>query len=200
VRRKTDLDRSKLGSVCQVYDHHVEGYRARLAKSIAYCSRLDTQDFLSDRLLECEMSGKETTLPPSPPLRTVREPFDSYRSSLTNAPCGTRFLNVQVLAVDFTVAVRVQEHAVVHSVWAAFRPPDDVMIVPSRLPGDLLATNWAQALLCYPYVQELSVSCYVLGHLCSQPLFKVDFPFGIVRVSCNRSDRVWFMAVNRKCG
>ena len=39
-----------------------------------------------------EVSGKETALPPSPPLRTVRESFDSYRSSLTNAPCGTRFL------------------------------------------------------------------------------------------------------------
>jgi hypothetical protein len=52
-----------------------------------------------------ELSGKETALPPSPPLRTVREPFDSYRSSLTNAPCGTRFLNVQTLAMDLAMAV-----------------------------------------------------------------------------------------------
>ena len=33
-------------------------------------------------------------MPPSPPLRTVREPFGSYRSSLTNALRRTRFLSV----------------------------------------------------------------------------------------------------------
>jgi len=67
-----------------------------------------------------ESSGKETALPPSPPLRTVREPFDSYRSSLTNALCGTRFLDVQMLAVDLAMAVGMQEYAVVCAVWAAF--------------------------------------------------------------------------------
>jgi hypothetical protein len=63
-----------------------------------------------------EVSGKETALPPSPPLRTVRESFDSYRSSLTNAPCGTRFLNVQMSAVDLAMAVWMQEYTVVGGV------------------------------------------------------------------------------------
>ena len=40
-------------------------------------------------------------MPPSPPLRTVRESFDSYRSSLTNALCRTRFLSTLLIA--FTI-------------------------------------------------------------------------------------------------
>ena len=43
--------------------------------------------------LAVDMSGKETTLPPSPPLRTVRAAFTAYRSSLSNALLRTRFHN-----------------------------------------------------------------------------------------------------------
>jgi hypothetical protein len=45
------------------------------------------------RILVHLLSGKETTLPPSPPLRTVRAAFTAYRSSLSNALLRTRFHN-----------------------------------------------------------------------------------------------------------
>jgi len=38
-------------------------------------------------------SGKEAVLPPPPPLRTGREPFNSSSSSLCSAPCRTWFHN-----------------------------------------------------------------------------------------------------------
>jgi hypothetical protein len=53
------------------------------------------------------LSGSRAVLPPPRPLRTVHEPFDSHGSSLSFAPCGTRFLNIETLAMDLLVAVGV---------------------------------------------------------------------------------------------
>src|SRR2546422_7567087 len=50
-------------------------------------------------------------LPPSP-LRTAHESFPSSSSSLSNAPCGTRWCHIQRLAMDLPVAVGVQEDTV----------------------------------------------------------------------------------------
>jgi hypothetical protein len=49
-------------------------------------------------------SGRQAMLPPPTPLRTVREGFPSYGSSLSFAPFGTRFRYGQLQAVDFAVA------------------------------------------------------------------------------------------------
>ena len=59
VSKKTGPDRLRLGSVCQVYGHHVEDYRPRLAKPMTYYNRWGNQSFLSDRLLGCD--GTRTT-------------------------------------------------------------------------------------------------------------------------------------------
>ena len=65
-----------------------------------------------DRLRAFVLSGSRAMLPPTRPLRTVHEPFDSHGSSLSVAPYGTRFLNVQASAVDLPVAGGVEEHTV----------------------------------------------------------------------------------------
>jgi hypothetical protein len=49
------------------------------------------------------VSGKEAALLSPPPLRTAREPFDSSRSSLSNALLGTRFRHCQTKAVNLPV-------------------------------------------------------------------------------------------------
>jgi hypothetical protein len=55
-------------------------------------SALYSEDNLQ-ALSAVKWSGKGMVLPSSPPLRTVRESFPSYSSSLSFALCRTRFLN-----------------------------------------------------------------------------------------------------------
>ena len=64
------------------------------------------------RLRAFVLSGSRAVLPPTRPLRTVHEPFDSHGSSLSVAPYGTRFLNVQTSAMDLSMAVGVKKHTV----------------------------------------------------------------------------------------
>jgi hypothetical protein len=54
------------------------------------------------------LSGSRTVLPPSRPLRTVRESFPSYGSSLSFAPWRTRLFNGQFPAVDLMMTVGMQ--------------------------------------------------------------------------------------------
>src|SRR5213594_1571847 len=56
-------------------------------------------------------SGRRTVLPLPTPLRTVRESFPSYGSSLSFAPFGTRFRYGQFLAVGLVVTGWVKQHA-----------------------------------------------------------------------------------------
>src|SRR5208337_1477084 len=44
--------------------------------------------------LPTQVSGKEVTSPPPPPLRTARESFPSCSSSLSNALCRTRLSHI----------------------------------------------------------------------------------------------------------
>ncbi len=58
--------------------------------------------------LRRERSGSRTVLPRSRPLRTGQAPFDAPGSSLSSAPCGTRFRYGQSLTMDLTMAVRME--------------------------------------------------------------------------------------------
>ena len=69
-----------------------------------------------DRLRAFVLSGSRAALPPPRPLRTVHEPFGSHGSSLSFAPCGTRFLNVEPSAVDLFVAGGMKEYPVLVTV------------------------------------------------------------------------------------
>ena len=98
----------------------------------------------------CRTSGKETALPPSPPLRTVCANFSAHGSSLSFAPRGTRLHHSPLLAMNLPVAVRMQEHSVVCLITAAFGSPNNVMVVPSSELGDLPVTDGALTVLLFP--------------------------------------------------
>ena len=55
--------------------------------------------------------------------------------------------------MDLAVAGRVEQHPVVRGVTAAMRPPDLVMVVPSRDHGDRVAAVWTAPLLAFPEIQ-----------------------------------------------
>ena len=94
--------------------------------------------------------GKEATLPLPPPLRTVRARFHAYRSSLSNAPCGTRLHDRQPLAVDLMVTRRMQQHQILCGIPPALAPGNQMVLIPSGLFGDGVEAEGAAALLLLP--------------------------------------------------
>src|SRR4029453_548085 len=53
-----------------------------------------------------------------PSVRDTAHSFPACRSSLSNAPCGTRLCHVERLAMDLPVTVGMQEHSVVRRIAA----------------------------------------------------------------------------------
>src|SRR6266571_6795980 len=118
-------------------------------------------------------------LPSPPPLRTVRDNFSSYGSSLSNAPYGTRFHHLSLSAMNLLVAIGVQQHAVVSTILSALRFPDKVMAVPARHLRNLLVTYWAEAVLLFPEEQEFPPSQQGVSHFDPQTFLEVRFPLGV---------------------
>src|ERR671924_1642992 len=113
--------------------------------------------------------------PPLEAMRSVRDmahSFPSSSSSLSNAPCGTRWCHIQRLAMDLPVAVGVQEDTVLCGVPAPMGPPDYMMVVPSRESGDLLAANRTETVLVFPQVQQLPSAFESVRHLHAEAFFK----------------------------
>ena len=84
--------------------------------------------------------------------------------------------------VHLTVAGRVEQHPIVRGVTAAMRPPDLVMVVPSRDRGDRFAAVWTAPILALPEVQQGSTSLQRGRHLETLTLLQVGLPLGIVGV------------------
>ena len=124
-------------------------------------------------------------MPPPSPLRTVRDHFQSHGSSLSFAPCGTRFHHGQTSVMHLPVTVGVEEDEIVHAVPTALRSPDDVMTVPSLDLGDRLGADGTDAPLFLPEMEQLPFPGEVGLHLDAKALFEVDLPGGIVWIgSC----------------
>src|SRR5713226_5899975 len=130
------------------------------------------------------MPGSRARLLPLSPLRTARESFPSSSSSLSNAPCGTRWCHIQRLAMDLPVAVGVQEDTVVCGIPATMRPPDHVMVVPSGESGDLLVAHRTETVLVFPPVQQLPATFEGVRHLHAEAFFAIPCPLGVIRVCC----------------
>src|SRR5262249_17776895 len=128
------------------------------------------------------LPGSRAGLLPPSPLRTARESFPSSSSSLSNAPCGTRWCHIQRLAMDLPVAVGVQEDTVLWGISAPIRPPDHMMVVPSCQCGDLLVADRTETVLVFPQVQQLPSAFEGVCHLHAEACFKIHFPLGVVRV------------------
>ena len=84
--------------------------------------------------------------------------------------------------VHLTVAGRVEQHPIVRGITAAMRPPDLMMVVPSRDCGDRLAAVWTAPILALPEVQQGSTSLQRGRHLETLTLLQVGLPLGIVGV------------------
>jgi hypothetical protein len=65
-----------------------------------------------------------------------------------------------------------------------------MMAVPSRDFGDLLVTDWAEAPLFFPEVQQPSFSLERADHMHIKPFLEVGFPSRIVRISLGSDFRV----------
>ena len=122
-------------------------------------------------------------LPPSP-LRTARESFPSSSSSLSNAPCRTRWCHGQHLAMDLSMALGMQEDTVLYGILAPMLPPDSVMVVPPCKSGDLLMTHGTETVLLFPQGQELPSPFEGVCHLHAEACFEVHGPLGVIRVRC----------------
>src|SRR6266571_5423083 len=87
--------------------------------------------------------------------RPAAHSFPSSSSSLSNAPCGTRWCSVQRLAMDLSVTGGMQEHTVVCRIATPIDPPDPVMVMPSRESGNRLAADGAETVLLITQVKKL---------------------------------------------
>ena len=84
--------------------------------------------------------------------------------------------------MDLLVACGVEEHAVGCLVVTAFGPPHDVMAVPSRQGGDLLAADRTESPLFLPQTHQDALPGQGPDHLHVQTTFEVRFPGGVVRI------------------
>ena len=85
--------------------------------------------------------------------------------------------------MNLSVAVRVDQDAVLYSVCPTQRFIDDVVVVPACHLGDGLATDGADASLFLPKKQQPTLSLQGLFHLYAQAFFKVEFPCRVVGVT-----------------
>src|SRR5215472_16967678 len=84
--------------------------------------------------------------------------------------------------MNLSMAIGVEQDAIIHVVWPPQGSPDDVMVVPSRDLCDLLLANGTDPLLLFPEVQQFPSSLQIVSHPDPQALLKVDFAFRIVGV------------------
>ena len=99
------------------------------------------------------------------------------RSSLSNAPCRTRFRYFYLLAVDLHMAIGVEQHSVCSSICPTVYQTHDVVVVPPRQFGDLLVADRTKTFLFFPKREKLPFPFQVVYHLHAQALLEVPFPF-----------------------
>src|SRR5262245_41623340 len=126
--------------------------------------------------------SREALLPPSP-LRTVRDSFPSYRSSLPFCPSKrTRLFHSQSLAMHRSVTIGMQQDPVLTGLRSPFGSPDEVVALPPGLLGDLLLALWTATVLFEPEGQQRPSALQVLDHLQVQSLLEILFPRWVIRV------------------
>ena len=85
--------------------------------------------------------------------------------------------------MNLSVAVGMNQDAVLCVVCATQRFVHDVVVVPARYLGDGLVTDWADASLFFPQVQKFPFSLQGLFHLYAQAFFKIDFPSRVIGIT-----------------
>ncbi len=100
--------------------------------------------------------------------------------------------------MNLSVAIGMDQDAVLYGICAAQRFVHDVVIMPPRDLRDGLGADGADASLFFPEVQEPTFSVQGLFHLYAEAFFKVDFPGRIVGVTVPFDLGVLF--VDGRCG
>src|SRR3990167_7628725 len=94
-------------------------------------------------------------LPPHPPLRTVRESFPSYGSSLSKPAFANRLHHLETIDVNLVMTVRMHHDEIGVPILSAIDPPNDLVDMPPRLLRDQLLADRTTAILFQPEVDEL---------------------------------------------
>ena len=85
--------------------------------------------------------------------------------------------------MNLSVAVGMNQDAVLCALSTTQRFVDDVVVVPTRGLGDGLMADWADASLFLPQVQQATFSVQGLCHLYAQAFLKIAFPCWVVGVT-----------------
>ena len=100
--------------------------------------------------------------------------------------------------MNLSVAIGMNQDAVLCTVCAAHRFVDDVVVVPTRHLRDGLGTDRADASLFFPEVHQSTFSVQGSFHFYAKAFFKIDFPCWIVGVAVPFELGVLF--VDGRCG
>ena len=84
--------------------------------------------------------------------------------------------------MNLSVAVWMDQDAVLCVVCPTECFIHNVVVVPSRYLGNRMATDWAEASLFLPEIHQSSSSLQGLFHLYAQAFFKIEFPAQFIRV------------------
>ncbi len=85
--------------------------------------------------------------------------------------------------MNLSVAVGMDQDAVLRTVYATQRFVYDVVVMPASYLRDRLVTDWADTALFFPEVRQPTFSVQGLFHLHAEAFFKVDFPCRIVGIA-----------------
>src|SRR6266704_1600080 len=85
--------------------------------------------------------------------------------------------------MNLSVAVGMDQDAVLRTVYATQRFVYDVVVMPASYLRDRLVTDWAATALFFPEVRQPTFSVQGLFHLHAEAFFKVDFPCRIVGIA-----------------
>src|SRR6266705_6060525 len=85
--------------------------------------------------------------------------------------------------MNLSVAVGMDQDAVLRTVYATQRFVYDVVVMPASYLRDRLVTDWAATALFFPEVRQPTFSVQGLFHLHAAAFFKVDFPCRVAGVT-----------------
>ncbi len=121
-------------------------------------------------------------MPPTAPLRTVRESFQLTRLKPSKRLLRDAAVETAESAVQLTMTLRVQKLAVGCAVVPAEDLWDDVVAVPARLPRDRETACRALSALRPPQVQQDGATRKGVGHVPAFAFLKVHLPRRMVWV------------------
>ena len=84
--------------------------------------------------------------------------------------------------MNLSMTVWMQQYAITCRVTTTFCSPHDVVIVPPRELGDLLAADRTYPVLLFPQVEQLPSPAQVVDHLHAKAFFKVQLPSWVIRI------------------